>query len=77
MAALAGLEDSTDRGYKHLHLYNFVALSLVRQSRGDVCAVTVYQSLTSVEVCFAKNAVRQADNEKLLDNIHSKNWSAM
>jgi hypothetical protein len=71
MAALARLEDNTVSRYKHLHLYNFIALSLVRKSRGDVCAVTVYQSLTSLEVYYAKNTTRQADNEILLDDIHA------
>ena len=71
MAALARLEDMMDRRYKHLHLYNFIALSLVRKPKGDVCAVTVYQSDTSIEVYYAKNSSRQEDAEKLLDNIHA------
>ena len=71
MAALARLEDTTDRRYNHLHLYNFIALSLVRKSKGDVCAVTVYQSHTSVEVDYSKISSRQEDAEKLLDNIHA------
>ena len=70
MAALARLEDTTDKRYKHLRLYNFIALLLVRKSKGDVCAVTAYQSHTSIEVYYAKNSSRQEDPEKLLDNIH-------
>ena len=71
MAALARLEDRTDGRYRHLHLYNFIALSLVRKFKGDVCAVTVYQSHTAIEVYYAKNSSRQEDAEKILDNIHA------
>lgn len=39
--SLALIDDTVDRRHKHLVLYNFIALSLVRKARGDVCAVAL------------------------------------
>ena len=59
--SLALIDDTVDRRHKHLVLYNFIALSLVRKARGDVCTVALYQSPTSVEVYYSKNRPRGVD----------------
>src|SRR5271156_5277171 len=43
LGALAKLEETTHRRYKYLHIYNFIALAMVRRPKSDVCAVTCYQ----------------------------------
>ena len=74
MSALARLEDGNDRRYKHLHLYNFIALALVRKAQGDVCSVAVYQSNTAVELYYAKKTHRGANaaDEFRKDLEHAK-----
>ena len=39
MHSLELIDDTVDRRHKHLVLYNFISLSLIRKARGDVCAL--------------------------------------
>lgn len=60
-------------------LYNFIAVSLVRKAKDDVCAVALYQSPTSVEVYYAKNRPwgENADSEIFYDKSHAETLAAL
>lgn len=51
--------DTTDR--KHLVLYNRIATSLIREGKGDVCAVTAYRFPSGTKFYYAKNEITEAD----------------
>ena len=55
---------------KHIILYNWIALSLVRKAEGDVAAVAVYQQSDGLTVYWTKNSI---DNE---DIQHAEEFAA-
>ena len=46
---------------KHVILYGFLALSLVREKEQDVAAIAIYHFKDTVEVYYTKNTMKQAD----------------
>jgi hypothetical protein len=57
----SNMQDLADAEVKHLLLYNWLALSLVRDEGGDVAAVGVYVLNDQIKVFYTKNELTQDD----------------
>jgi hypothetical protein len=55
------VQEIADSSAKHVILYAFLALSLVRDAERDVAAVAVYQMKNRVHVYFTKNSLNDTD----------------
>ena len=65
-------EDRDNVRHKHLFLYNFLALALIRREKSDIAAVAFYQSARTIECYWAKNHPHPQRNEDTeMDQIKS------
>ena len=55
------LDDYKDADKKHLLLYNWLALSLIRAEKRDVAAIAVYQLADKYRIFYTKNSLNEED----------------